>query len=56
MARFDGSIPPGGEGKITLTVNTKGYKGKTTFVADVHTNDPKNRFTMVAIGATVRKK
>ena len=41
MASFDRTIPPGGEGKITLTVNTKGYEEKIRKTAVVYTNDPK---------------
>ena len=41
MASFDRNIPPGGEGKITLTVNTKGYQGNIHKTAVVYTNDPK---------------
>lgn len=47
MASFDRSIPPGGEGKITLTVNTKGYEGNIRKTAAVYTNDPKRaQFTL----------
>jgi hypothetical protein len=41
VAYFDRSIPPGGEGKITLVVNTRGYDGKFRKAARVYTNDPK---------------
>ncbi len=41
MASFDRTIPPGGEGKITLTVNTDGYQGSIHKTAVVITNDPK---------------
>ena len=40
MASFDREIPPGGEGKITLSVKTKGYEGARTWSARVNTNDP----------------
>lgn len=47
MASFDRTIPPGGEGKITLTINTKGYQRDIHKVAAVYTNDPKiPRFTL----------
>lgn len=47
MASFDRSIPPGGEGKITLTVDTRGYEGNIHKTAVVYTNDPKMaRFTL----------
>jgi len=41
VARFDRSIPPGGEGTITLEVNTKGYGGDFHKTARVVSNDPK---------------
>ena len=41
MAYFDRSIPPGGEGKITLRVNTRGYDGRIRKTARIYTNDPK---------------
>jgi hypothetical protein len=47
VASFDRSIPPGGEGKITLRVDTKGYEGNIHKGAAVYTNDPiKTRFTV----------
>ena len=60
MAKYDTAIPPGGEGKITLKVNTKGYDGWISKRARVHTNDPRRRimkltlkaFVKVAIGQT----
>lgn len=42
MARFDRTIPPGGEGKITLEVKTKGFGGKMHKKARVSSNDPKH--------------
>lgn len=41
MARFDRTVPAGGEGTITLEVNTKGYGGNFHKTARVFTNDPK---------------
>jgi hypothetical protein len=41
VARFDRTIPPGGEGKITLEVRTKGYQGEMHKSARVVSNDPK---------------
>jgi hypothetical protein len=41
VAYYDRSIPPGGEGKITLKVDTRGYEGKFRKAARVYTNDPK---------------
>ena len=42
MARFDRTIPPGGGGKITLEVRTKGFQGKIHKKARVFSNDPKH--------------
>ena len=42
MARFDRTIPPGGEGKITLEMRTKGYQGEIHKSARVVSNDPKS--------------
>ena len=40
MARYDKAVLPGGEGKITLRVSTKGYRGNISKGAKVYTNDP----------------
>jgi hypothetical protein len=54
VASYDRSIPPGGEGKITVTVNTEGYEGSIYKTASVQTNDPlKSRFNL-AVKAFVR--
>jgi len=42
VARYDRTIPPGGEGKITLKVKTKAYQGNVHKTARVSTNDPKH--------------
>jgi len=42
VARFDRTIPPGGEGKITLEMRTKGYQGEMHKSARVVSNDPKS--------------
>ena len=42
MARFDRTIPPGGEGTITLRIKTYGLPGDIHKTARVFTNDPKN--------------
>jgi len=42
VARFDRTVPAGGEGTITLEVKTKGYEGNFHKTALVFTNDPKN--------------
>ncbi len=40
MARYDRTIPPGGEGRISLELRTKGYQGNVHKTARVTTNDP----------------
>jgi hypothetical protein len=42
VARFDRTIPPGGEGNITLEIRTKGFQGEVHKSARVSSNDPKN--------------
>ena len=54
MASFDRAVPPGGEGKVTLKVKTKGYQGTIRKSARVHTNDPENRNLILVIKATVK--
>ncbi|MCP4577155.1 MAG: DUF1573 domain-containing protein [Deltaproteobacteria bacterium] len=54
MANFDPAVPPGGEGKITLKVNTKGYQGNVRKSASVKTNDPKNQTISLVVKATVK--
>ncbi len=54
MADFDRTIPPGGEGKITLRVNTSGYQGEIRKRAKVYTNDPRNNVEVLSIKAFVK--
>lgn len=54
MARYDRVIPPGGEGKIILEVNTKGFAGNITKAARVYTNDLKNKIIWIGIKAFVK--
>ncbi len=53
MARFDRLIPPGGEGKITLSINLAGYRGKVTKSATVHCNDPQTPRLSLAVSLKV---
>ena len=53
MARFDRTIPPGGEGKITLEVRTKGYQGKLHKKARVLSNDPKQPQVVIGLQGEV---
>ena len=50
MAYFDKVIPPGGEGKIRLSVRTRSRQGKVSRSARVYTNDPAK--SMVRLGIT----
>ena len=54
MASFDRIIPPGGEGKITLSVDTKRYNGNIRKTATVYTNDPEKAGLTLGIRAFVR--
>ncbi len=54
MAYFDRSIPPGGEGKIPLRLNTRGYDGKVPKTARIYTNDPKTPQDTIVIEALVK--
>lgn len=53
MARYDRTIPSGGEGKITLAVKTKAYQGKVHKSARVTTNDPKHATLTIGMKGTV---
>ena len=54
MASYDRAIPPGGVGKITLQVKTKGYQGRTTKSARVLSNDPSRRNERIYLSINVR--
>ncbi len=54
MASFDRAIPPGGEGKITLSVRTKGYQGAHRWSAKVNTNDPSMNVVTLRVKAFVK--
>lgn len=54
MAQFDKAIPPGGEGKIQLRVETKGYQGYINKSARVATNDPGKKQFVLRIKAFVK--
>ena len=49
MPSFDRAIPPGGEGKIILQVNTAGFQGAIDKSARVSSNDPVSTFICPAI-------
>lgn len=54
MAQFDRAIPPGGEGEITLKLNTKGYQGTLHKSAVIYSNDPKHPQIKLAVKAQVK--
>lgn len=54
MAEYDKAVPPGGEGKITLRVSTKGYQGNIWKGAKVYTNDPINNVATLRVKAFVK--
>lgn len=54
MAQYDRAIPPGGEGKIILKVDTKGYEGNINEGAEVYTNDPKNKIVKINVTAFIK--
>jgi hypothetical protein len=53
VARFDRTIPPGGEGKIAMEVRTRGYEGDFHKTARVFTNDAKNPQVIIAMKGKV---
>ena len=54
MSRFDRTIPPGGEGNITLQVKTAEYHGKIARGARIFSNDPSGKPETISIGVLVR--
>lgn len=54
MAYFDKAIPPGGKGKITLSVKTEGYQGAIHKTAKVYTNDPASSLVTLDIKAFIK--
>ncbi len=48
-------IPPGGEGKIDVTLNTKGRVGKLEKLIEVFSNDPEKPRLTLKIGGTVER-
>lgn len=54
MAYFDKAIPPGGEGKITLKLNPKGFQGAIKKTALVQSNDPQQPRLNLTLQGTVK--
>ena len=54
MAHFDRVVPPGGAGKITLTVNLKSYHGQDWKSATIISNDPEKPNVTLSFHGKVR--
>jgi hypothetical protein len=54
VASFDQAIPPGGVGRIVLTVKTEGYQGRVTKSALVKSNDPRQQSLSLSLSAEIR--
>jgi hypothetical protein len=54
VASYDKAIPPGGVGKIVLTVKTEGYQGRVNKTALVKTNDPRHQSMSLSLSADIR--
>ena len=54
MASFDQAIPPGGVGKIVLSIRTEGFQGRVTKSATVRSNDPRQQSLSLSLSADIR--
>jgi len=54
VASFDRTIPPGGVGKIALSVTTQGQHGDIRVRTRVYSNDPKNKQITLTLKAFVK--
>ena len=54
MSRFDRVIPPGGEGKVTLNVDLKGFQGKVWKDATIISNDLRQPSFQIMLQGKVR--
>jgi hypothetical protein len=55
VVQYDRTIPPGGEGKIELKVDTRNLSGTVKKEARIYSNDPKNRVTTITLRANVKQ-
>ncbi|MEW6185362.1 MAG: hypothetical protein AB1585_06445 [Thermodesulfobacteriota bacterium] len=53
MAHFDRAIPPGGEGKVTMTVDLTHYQGPVWKSAVVYSNDPQRPSISISLQGKV---
>ncbi len=54
MPVFDSTVPPEGEGRITLRIDTEGREGKLHKSARVYTNDPLRGVQVIHVKAVVK--
>jgi hypothetical protein len=54
VVHFDPLIPPSGEGKITVKINTKGFDGPERWVVKIFSNDPTWREAVLDLRANVK--
>lgn len=54
VVHFDSVIPPKGEGKITVKIDTKGFDGPERWVVKVSSNDPKWKEAVLDLRANVK--
>ena len=54
VVRFDPLIPPGGEGKITVKIDTRGFEGHERWAVKVFSNDPKWKEAVLDLRATIK--
>ena len=54
VADFDPLIPPGGEGKITVKIDTRGFDGAERWAVKVYSNDPKWNVAVLDLRAHVK--
>lgn len=54
VAHFDPVIPPNGQGKITVQIDTKGFQGAERWVAKIFSNDPKWKEAVLDLRANVK--
>lgn len=55
MASFDKAVPPGQEGKITLSVKTDNMSGKFNKSATIQSNDPKNPTMRIKLSGEIKQ-
>lgn len=54
MADYDEAIPPGGEGKVTLQIDTSAFEGRAIYKALIQTNDPDRQEVSVYLSVNVK--